>query len=129
MKDEEGNYEDEDTDEQSENSGKSKTAHLAPWQFKPGVSGNPKGRKPGQSLKDFAREFLSKQTDDERLEFLKGMNKDVIWKMAEGNPKNESDVSIKELPIIQVAKEILDKNAINPQPSDNSEGQPSLSSS
>ena len=37
-------------------------------------------------MKDYARELLSKMTDEERQEFMHGLPKEVIWKMAEGNP-------------------------------------------
>src|ERR1700716_636278 len=82
--------EDDDAVDQSENSQKpkGKAAHLAPWQFKKGQSGNPLGRTPGKSMKEFAKEYLASLTDEERLTYFEGMNKADIWKMAEGNPAN-----------------------------------------
>ena len=68
---------------------KSRTEHLRPWQWKKGQSGNPGGRKPGQSMKEYARTFLSKMTEEERQDFLNGLSKDIVWKMAEGNPEQE----------------------------------------
>lgn len=96
----------EETDEQSENRHEiledlkekeavSKAAHLQPWQFKPGQSGNPKGRHPGKSLKEYAKEMLANMTEEERLDFMKGLSKDIIWKMAEGNPDTKSDITTK----------------------------------
>jgi Family of unknown function (DUF5681) len=70
--------------EQPKNSQKNRAAHLAPWQFKKGQSGNPLGRTPGKSTKEFAKEYLTKLTDEERIEYFEGMNKADIWKMAEG---------------------------------------------
>lgn len=79
----------EDTGEQAEI--RHKAGHLSPWQFKPGKSGNPSGRKPNsRSMKEFARDYLSNLTDKERIEFFRGMNKLDIWKMAEGGPDQKS---------------------------------------
>lgn len=65
-----------------------------PWLFKKGQSGNPGGRKKGsKSLKTYAREMLENMNDEERLVFMEGLPKDLIWKMAEGNPKQDTDVT------------------------------------
>lgn len=73
----------------TEKQGNKRGWNLAPYMFKPGQSGNPKGRTPGKSMKDYARELLNKMTDEERQEYLKGIPKEIIWKMAEGNPTDE----------------------------------------
>lgn len=95
----EDDFDGEEPVEQPKNSRKNRAAHLAPWQFKKGQSGNPKGRHPGKSLKEFAKEYLAGLSDEERLSFFEGMNKADIWKMAEGNPANNTDVTSGGQPI------------------------------
>lgn len=63
-----------------------------PWLFQPGQSGNPSGRKKGsKSLKSYVKEYLEGLSDEEKLRFIGGLPKDVIWKMAEGNPESQLD--------------------------------------
>ena len=79
--------------------------HKAPWlkkyEWKPGESGNQLGRTPGKTVKEWAREFLKSLPDKEKLEFLKEISPDIVWKMAEGNPADEMVIGqIPELPFI-----------------------------
>lgn len=74
----------------------SRAAHLKPYQFKKGQSGNPAGRKPGISLKERAKAYLATLTDEEALEYWNGMDKKTVWEMAEGKPdaKIEGDIRV-----------------------------------
>lgn len=65
-----------------------------PWLFKPGQSGNPGGRPKGsKSLKTYAKEYLQTLTDEEKMEYLAGLDKKIIWEMAEGKPKSDVEIS------------------------------------
>lgn len=63
-------------------------------QFKLGNPGGP-GRKPGKSLKEYQAEQFRLMTDSEKELWLRTykVSGDIRWKMAEGNPKNDIDIS------------------------------------
>lgn len=62
------------------------------YQFKKGQVSNPKGRPKGKTMKEFAREFLLSMSDDEKVEWLKSLGKDIVWRMAEGNPSTKNEI-------------------------------------
>ena len=74
---------------------KKKAEWLAPYAFKKGQSGNPTGRKPGKSLKEYAKEMLASMTDEERQEYLQGIDKKTIWEMAENKAAQDTDITSK----------------------------------
>lgn len=72
-----------------------------PWLFKKGNAGGPgRPKGSGKSLKEYSREYLASMTDEERLEFMEGLPKLDIWKMAEGNPKADLDITSDGQPMI-----------------------------
>lgn len=76
-----------DTETQEQNNNR-------PWLFQPGKSGNPGGRPVGsKSLKTFAKEMLLSMNDEEKMEYLKGLDKKVIWEMAEDKAKQGTDIT------------------------------------
>jgi hypothetical protein len=84
---------------------------LQPYVWKKGQSGNPAGRPPGKTLKEFAGEYLMSLPDDEKVEYLASLPTDIVWKMAEGNPANATDLTTGGQPItVQISGAIAKKN-------------------
>lgn len=63
-----------------------------PWLWKKGQSGNLMGRPKGKTMKEYARQYLERMTDEERDEWLEGIPKEKIWELAEGKAKQDLDV-------------------------------------
>ena|SRR3990167_6673394 len=79
----------EETDSQHKR--QDKAPWLKDYRWKPGQSGNLAGGPKGKTLKTWAREFLMELPDELKLDFLKNMPADIVWKMAEGNPETNVD--------------------------------------
>lgn len=72
---------------------------LKQYQFQKGNNANPNGRPKGQSLKEFARIFLMSLPDEDKLDYLSTMPEDFVWKMAEGAPQTNTDITTGGKPI------------------------------
>ena len=96
--------------EQSKNSKEEHPSVEKPWLFKPGQSGNLNGRPKGsKSMKSFVKEYLEGLDDEAKIEYLDGLPKELLWKMAEGNPENKTDLTTKGkaiIPSIEVQDQI-----------------------
>ncbi len=86
---------DEDEIETGNQANYSQADRIKPWQFQPGKSGNPSGKPKGTvSLKTYARQMIQDMTDEEKLEFMKGIDKKTVWEMSEGKPKQDIEANV-----------------------------------
>jgi len=58
----------------------------------PGNTANPHGRPKGQTLKEFQAEQFRQMSNEEKAEWLKDVAKPEKWRMAEGNPKQDTEL-------------------------------------
>ncbi len=72
---------------------KQRGEQLMPYAWKKGQSGNPAGRPKGKTAKERAREYLLAMDDNEFEDFLVGIDKKLIWEMAEGKAKQDIEHS------------------------------------
>ena len=69
--------------------------YIKGYQFVKGQSGNHGGRPKGaKSLKTFAREYLELLPDDEKVAFMEALPEELVWRMAEGQPKQDIDANV-----------------------------------
>lgn len=81
---------------------------LKQYQWQKGQSGNPKGGPKGKRLKTFAAEVLEQMSGDDKAAFLKTLDPEIVWRMAEGNPHSTADVVTRN--IAEVLNELEDGN-------------------
>jgi hypothetical protein len=78
--------------------------------WKKGQSGNIHGRPKGKTMKEWAKDYLSRMTDEERDEFMEGIPKEVVWKMSEGNPHSTEDKKVEVTLPTPLLNAVLDNN-------------------
>jgi hypothetical protein len=74
-----------------------------------GFAPNPMGRPKGKTMKEWAKEFLARMTDEERDAWMEGIPKEIVWKMAEGNARNETDVTSGGDKIVFLPPEVIER--------------------
>ena len=84
-------------------------ANLRP--AKKGEIRNPKGRPKG-TLKDFVRDLLIAMPPKQKRAFLKRVQPETQWKMAEGNPAQETELKVPQT-LVELIKDVTRSNPVD----------------
>lgn len=61
-----------------------------------------------ESLKDFTRRYLLDMPEKEKMEFVKRLPADLVWRMAEGSPATSGELTLNNEPIrIDITHQLL----------------------
>jgi len=98
----------EELEELEEQGNSSQADRIKPWQFKKGQSGNPAGRPAGKSLKERAKAMLNAMSPEEEQEFLEGIDKRIIWEMAEGKAQQDTSTTLEITTPVPILVKFID---------------------
>ena len=87
--------------------------------FKVGNPGGP-GRPKGESLKEYWKRKFYAMTDEEKEEFSKKVGFEMIWKMGEGMPKQDTDHKVQGEMIIMFDEAFKNKDETAPSAKEDS---------
>lgn len=85
---------------------------IRPYMWKKGQSGNIMGRPKGKTMKEYVKDYLAKMTDEERDEWLEGIDKHKIWEMGEDKAQSHTDLTSKGEKVFNDMRDKTDEELI-----------------